>query len=569
MLRFAEEILLLLLDEERGDVSTRVSTNTLNIVLAGALLMDLALEGRIDTDPDKLVVSDAGPVGDPLLDYALDDIRQATDTHDTGYWIRHFVRQGHTIRRMVVNRLVERGILEPDVEGRILLSRMISLSRRYPLEDGTWLEEVRLRVIRVLFSDEIPGPRDIAIICLADACNLFSAILDSSELSTVRERIELLSRMDLIGRSVGTSLRDIATAHGPRAEGVSGAGFLSLRNLRKGFDGSSLIRIAELDVVEGEVLALLGPSGCGKTTTLRMVAGLSRPESGSIAVAGRVVDGPGIHVPAERRNVGMVFQDYALFPHLTVEGNIRFGLDGRSADSAGRARDMMELTRLTHLANRRPAELSGGEQQRTALARSLAPNPHLLLLDEPFSSLDAALRKDLRREVRRILQDTGITTILVTHDQDEALSMCDRLALILEGEVQQVGTPQELYWSPRNEKVARFIGDVNLLPGMADGSLVVDSVLGRLPVQEARSGSVQIMLRPESVQVFYPEDEASVMARVLDVEYYGHDQVLNIRLQNGEKLLVRRDAIQPFLPGQTVSVRPVGVFPVYEVDTGT
>ena len=228
----------------------------------------------------------------------------------------------------------------------------------------------------------------------------------------------------------------------------------------------------------------------------------------------------------------------------------------------------MELTRLTHLADRRPAELSGGEQQRTALARSLAPNPDLLLLDEPFSSLDATLRKDLRREVRRILQATGVTTILVTHDQDEALSMCDRLALILEGEVQQVGTPRELYWSPRNEKVARFIGDVNLLSGTADGSTIVDTVLGRLPIQAARTGSVRVMLRPESIQVSYPEDQASVMARVLDVEYYGHDQVLNIRLQTGEELLARRDAIQPFLPGQTVSVKPVGVFPAYAPDRG-
>ena len=344
------------------------------------------------------------------------------------------------------------------------------------------------------------------------------------------------------------------------------AGFLSIRNVHKGFDASVLIRIEELDLVEGEVMALLGPSGCGKTTTLRMVAGLSPPGSGSITVAGRILDGPGVYVPAEQRNVGLVFQDYALFPHLTVEGNICFGLDRRSDDSARRARDMMELTRLTHLADRRPAELSGGEQQRTALARSLAPNPHLLLLDEPFSSLDAALRKDLRREVRRILQAMGITTILVTHDQDEALSMCDRLALILEGEVQQVGTPRELYWSPRNEKVARFIGDINLLWGLADGSKYVESALGPLPIQETRTGVVQVMMRPESVKVSYPQKESAFLARVLDVEYYGHDQILKIQLHSGEELLARRDAIQPFLPGQTVSVEPVGVFPAYTPD---
>lgn len=210
MLRFAEEILLLLLDEERGDITTRIPTHTLNMVLSGAVLMDLALEGHIDTDPHKLIVSATEPVGDPLLDFALDDIIRDTEIHDTGYWIRHFARQGNAIRRRVLRRLVRRGILESENEGRILLSRLVSLSRRYPMADGSWVEEVRLRIMRVLFSDVIPDPRDIAIISLSDACDLFSIILEPKDLHNLRDRINLVNRMDLIGRTVSTSLRKVA-----------------------------------------------------------------------------------------------------------------------------------------------------------------------------------------------------------------------------------------------------------------------------------------------------------------------------------------------------------------------
>ncbi len=256
-----------------------------------------------------------------------------------------------------------------------------------------------------------------------------------------------------------------------------------------------------------------------------------------------------------------MFQDYALFPHLTVAQNIQFGLHRHEGDGKARTRDLLELTRLESLQDHYPHELSGGEQQRTALARSLAPNPHILLLDEPFSSLDATLRKDLRTEVKRILRETEVTTILVTHDQEEALSMSDRLAVMMDGTVRQVGTPRELYWSPRDKAVARFIGDANFLPGMARGQ-EVECVLGVLPIQQETRGAVQIMLRPESIAVSLGAEGPNA-GRVEDIEYYGHDQILNIRLDTGENILARRDAMQPFIPGQQVSVETLGVFPVY------
>ena len=214
MLRFAEEVLLLLLDEERGDITTRISAHTMNIVLSGAVLMDLALEGHIDTDPHQLVVTNPEPTGDSLLDFALNDMMMDTQIHDAGYWIRYFAREGNAIRRRVLRRLVRHKILQSETEGRMLLSRLVSLSRRYPMADGSWVEEVRLRIMRTLFSDEIPAPRDVAIICLADSCNLFEIILNPTDLHNLRPRIDLVNKMDLIGRSVSTSLRMEASADG-------------------------------------------------------------------------------------------------------------------------------------------------------------------------------------------------------------------------------------------------------------------------------------------------------------------------------------------------------------------
>ncbi len=348
----------------------------------------------------------------------------------------------------------------------------------------------------------------------------------------------------------------------PRPVPVTERHFLAVENVNKCFGETLCVEIGHMHVYEGEVLALLGPSGCGKTTTLRLIAGLETPDSGRIALAGREVSSEHVFVPPEKRKLGLVFQDYALFPHLTVAQNIRFGLQKIKGDIEARVQEMLGLTRLSRLSHRFPHELSGGEQQRTALARCLAPYPHMLLLDEPFSSLDASLRKDLRAEVREILRETQITTVLVTHDQEEALSMSDRLAVMLHGSVQQVGTPRELYWSPIREDIAHFMGEANLLPGRASGH-EVECVLGRLPIQQKMEGPVQVMLRPETIHVNLSHEGRP--GRVLDIEFYGHDQILNIELDSGERLLARRDAIQPFLPGQQVAVQPAGVFPVFPV----
>ncbi len=348
----------------------------------------------------------------------------------------------------------------------------------------------------------------------------------------------------------------------PHPQPVTESYFLEVQDVHKCFGETPCVEIGHMHVSEGEVLALLGPSGCGKTTTLRLIAGLEIPDGGRISLAGQEVSSAQRFVPPEKRKLGLVFQDYALFPHLTVAQNIRFGLQKIQGDIDARVQEMLALTRLSRLSHRFPHELSGGEQQRTALARCLAPYPHMLLLDEPFSSLDASLRKELRTEVKEILRETQLTTILVTHDQEEALSMSDRLAIMLHGSVQQVGTPRELYWSPFREDIAHFMGEANLLPGRASGH-TVECVLGQLPIQQQVEGPVQVMLRPETLHINL--GHAGRPGRVLDIEFYGHDQILHIELDSGERLLVRRDAIQPFLPGQQIAVEPVGVFPVFPV----
>ena len=210
-----------------------------------------------------------------------------------------------------------------------------------------------------------------------------------------------------------------------------------------------------LAVTRGEILALLGPSGCGKTTTLRLIAGFEPPDSGTVEVGGRTVAGPGTNVPPEKRRVGMVFQDYALFPHLSVEQNVSYGLPNWKK---GRVEEVLALTHLVGLGGRMPHELSGGQQQRVALARALAPEPAVVLLDEPFSNLDASLRIRVRSEMREILRDAGATAVFVTHDQEEAFAVADRVVIIDRGKVQQVGSPDAILRAPANAFVADFIG---------------------------------------------------------------------------------------------------------------
>ena len=257
-----------------------------------------------------------------------------------------------------------------------------------------------------------------------------------------------------------------------------------------------------LEVRRGEVLALIGPSGCGKTTCLRLIAGFEAPDGGRIELAGEVVAGAGRLVPPERRRVGMVFQDYALFPHLDVARNVGFGL-ARQGAAAARARvgEVLELVGLAGLESRFPHELSGGQQQRVALARALAPAPALVLLDEPFSNLDAALRSRVRADVRDILRRAGATAIFVTHDQDEALSLADQVAVLDRGRVLQAGPPEEVYAHPATPVVARLLGEANVLPGAASDG-VATCELGRLAIDDAGlHGAVELLLRPESIGV--------------------------------------------------------------------
>jgi iron(III) transport system ATP-binding protein len=307
----------------------------------------------------------------------------------------------------------------------------------------------------------------------------------------------------------------------------------------------------DLRVAGGTILALLGPSGCGKTTLLRCVAGLVEPHAGTITLGDRTVVAPDVFVPPERRRVGMVFQDWALFPHLSVARNVGFGLsrEARRAGDVGRA---LELVGLSDCADRLPATLSGGQQQRVALARALATRPSVLLLDEPFSNLDAALRTQLRREVTDLLRAVGTTTIFVTHDQEEAFLLGDEVALMLDGMVRQQGIPAELYEAPLTRDVAGFVGDANLLRGTARGG-TVSTVVGELPLRVPHSGDVSVLVRPESLHVTAGDD-----LEVEQVEYYGHDAVYVLRDRAGQRVRVRILERPVFVRGDLVDIRYMG-----------
>ena len=278
---------------------------------------------------------------------------------------------------------------------------------------------------------------------------------------------------------------------------------LALRTLEltKRFGEIVAVDGVNLDVRRGEFLGVLGPSGCGKTTLLRLVAGFERPDGGGIEIEGRVVSGPRRYLAPEDRRIGMVFQESALFPHLDVAGNIGFGLRRRGRET--RVAELVALVGLSGLQRRMPHELSGGQQQRVALARALAPDPAIIMLDEPFSSLDATLRSQLRGEVREILRTAGATTLFVTHDQAEALEISDRVAVMRAGRIEQLSTPDELYLRPANRFVAGFVGEANFLPGaVRDGE--VETIVGRF---KARGGHLddgtraEVLLRPEQLHM--------------------------------------------------------------------
>ncbi len=303
------------------------------------------------------------------------------------------------------------------------------------------------------------------------------------------------------------------------------------RGLHVAFGNVEAVRDLTLDVLEGELFALLGSSGCGKTTALRLLAGFERPDGGTLRLWEELVASATTFVPPERRGVGMVFQDYALFPHMSVAENVAYGLP--KPGRAERVAEALALTGLEGFGSRSVFDLSGGEQQRVALARALAPRPRLLLLDEPFSNLDQALRTRVRAEVRDIVKRAGTTAILVTHDQEEALSIADRLAFMDRGRILQVGTPDEIYSNPTSLACAEFIGDANVVRLEAHAGRV-ETRFGdfEAPVEEGR---VALVLRPEDLQVM----PGGVPGEVVRREYYGHDQVLHVRLDDHSELRIR------------------------------
>ena len=321
----------------------------------------------------------------------------------------------------------------------------------------------------------------------------------------------------------------------------------------------------DLRVGAGELVCLLGPSGCGKTTVLRIAAGLEELQEGRVAIAGREVARPGVSLPPEARGVGLVFQDYALFPHLTVAENVAFGLaDQPPPARRAAAQAMLERVGMAGHARRYPHVLSGGEQQRVALARALAPRPGLLLLDEPFSGLDIRLRDEVRDETLKVLNDAGISTLIVTHDPEEAMYMADRIAVMCEGRIVQEGSPAEVYGAPADTFVTTFLSDVNLMHATSERG-VVASPLGRLPAPGIADGVlVDVLIRPEALRL--ADGDGAVDAEVVAVHLLGHSSIVTLRLDaDGRELRARLPGPVAPKPGERVKVtldsRQAFVFP--------
>ena len=348
---------------------------------------------------------------------------------------------------------------------------------------------------------------------------------------------------------------------------------LAVTDLHKAFGRHPVLTGLNLDVSAGSFTAILGPSGSGKTTLLRLLVGFERPDAGTITIGERVVDGPGRHVPPERRKIGYVPQEGALFPHLTVEKNVGFGLPARPRPGP-RTTELLDAVGLSGMGNRYPHQLSGGQQQRVALARALAIRPEVVLLDEPFTSLDAHMRASVRADVHGICRAAGTTAILVTHDQDEALSMADRIAVLRDGRIVQYTAPQNLYSRPADPALARFVGDANLLDGQLcerGEAGMVETALGLLPLERhidavAGSGLVTVLIRPEQLELVSDVGSAAgepsaVGGRVVAYEYYGHDAVIRVRpddAEPGHEVMVRTVGGLPLAVGATVKIRARG-----------
>ncbi len=312
---------------------------------------------------------------------------------------------------------------------------------------------------------------------------------------------------------------------------------LDVRNVSKAYGPVLAVDGVDLTVATGTLAAVLGPSGCGKTTLLRCIAGFEHVGAGEVRVGGRLVAGGGTHLAPHRRRVAIVPQEGALFPHLSVAGNVAYGLD-RAGRRSERVAQVLSLVDLAGFEDRMPHQLSGGQQQRVALARALAPRPPLVLLDEPFSALDAGLRAELRRVVRAALRADGATAVLVTHDQGEALSMADQVAVMRAGRIVQCGPPADVYREPADAWVASFVGEAVLLPGLV-ASARAHTPLGELPVAGTSAGAATVFLRPEQLQVLPVNTACGVAATVLRHDFHGHDALLLVRLDDGHEVPAR------------------------------
>jgi len=373
---------------------------------------------------------------------------------------------------------------------------------------------------------------------------------------------------------------------------------LVVTGLHKAFGDHPVLTGLDLEVPAGSLTAILGPSGSGKTTLLRVLAGFERADAGTVAIGGSVVDGPDVHLAPERRKIGYVPQEGSLFPHLTVAANIGFGLQARHRKGPAIA-ELLDAVGLAGLGKRYPHQLSGGQQQRVALARALAIRPKIVLLDEPFASLDAHLRASVRADVQGLLAESGITGVLVTHDQDEALSTADRVAVLRDGRIVQCDAPQDLYDRPVDADIARFIGDANLIEGVLDAG-TVDTVLGRLRIEPAclaglaagpasaaaapaaaasgpatASGAATVLVRPEQIELHSdgmavrpalgrrsdPHSGNELYGQVVSYGYHGHDAVIHVRPEHDSAattIIVRTLGGRQLPPGSLVTLRARG-----------
>ncbi|WP_190242977.1 ABC transporter ATP-binding protein [Arthrobacter globiformis] len=361
---------------------------------------------------------------------------------------------------------------------------------------------------------------------------------------------------------------------------------LEIDSVTKNFGSQAVLKGVNLSVAKGGTTAIVGPSGSGKTTLLRLIAGFEHPGTGSISLNGSPVAGDGVWKPAHKRHVGYVAQDGALFPHLTVGQNIAFGLNAAKLDGGRRAvnarvNELLEMVSLdTAMAKRRPHQLSGGQQQRVALARALAREPELMLLDEPFSALDAGLRVATRRAVAKVLSEAGVTTILVTHDQAEALSFADQVAVMRGGKLAQIGNPFVVYTRPADRATAEFLGDAVILDAWMEGSLATCS-LGGIPVRRPPAqGRVQLMLRPEQIRI---AEDGPIRGVVVDTDYFGPETTVRLKLAvppklagampdhrypgGGEVITIRHWNASIAQPGTELCLRVVGEAVAFPLDS--